>query len=50
MGPIAHADGRNGPRLSLQLDVGCGWGGMALTLAREYSAKVTGITFCPRDN
>jgi len=26
------------------LDIGCGWGGMALTLARDYSAEVTGIT------
>lgn len=26
------------------LDIGCGWGGMALTLAKEYGAKVTGIT------
>ena len=26
------------------LDIGCGWGGMALTLARDYSAKVTGVT------
>jgi cyclopropane-fatty-acyl-phospholipid synthase len=26
------------------LDIGCGWGGMALTLAREYGALVTGIT------
>ncbi len=26
------------------LDIGCGWGGMALTLARDYSARVTGIT------
>ncbi|MBU2959358.1 cyclopropane-fatty-acyl-phospholipid synthase family protein [Citreicella sp. C3M06] len=26
------------------LDIGCGWGGMALTLARDYGAKVTGVT------
>jgi cyclopropane-fatty-acyl-phospholipid synthase len=26
------------------LDIGCGWGGMALTLAREFGAVVTGIT------
>jgi cyclopropane-fatty-acyl-phospholipid synthase len=26
------------------LDIGSGWGGLALTLAREYGAKVTGIT------
>jgi cyclopropane-fatty-acyl-phospholipid synthase len=26
------------------LDIGCGWGGMALTLARDYHARVTGIT------
>lgn len=26
------------------LDIGCGWGGMALTLASEYDARVTGIT------
>ncbi len=26
------------------LDIGCGWGGMALTLAREFGACVTGIT------
>lgn len=26
------------------LDIGCGWGGLALTLAKEYGAKVTGIT------
>jgi cyclopropane-fatty-acyl-phospholipid synthase len=31
------------PDLSV-LDIGCGWGGMALTLAREFGAKVTGIT------
>ena len=26
------------------LDIGSGWGGMALTLAREYGAKVLGVT------
>lgn len=26
------------------LDIGCGWGGMALTLARDYGATVTGVT------
>jgi cyclopropane-fatty-acyl-phospholipid synthase len=26
------------------LDVGCGWGGMALTLARDHGAQVLGIT------
>lgn len=26
------------------LDIGCGWGGMALTLARDHGAKVTGVT------
>lgn len=26
------------------LDIGCGWGGMALTLAQEYGAQVTGVT------
>jgi cyclopropane-fatty-acyl-phospholipid synthase len=26
------------------LDIGCGWGGMALTLARDYGAHVTGVT------
>ena len=31
------------PGLSV-LDIGCGWGGLALTLARDYGAVVTGIT------
>jgi len=26
------------------LDIGCGWGGLALTLARDYGAKVLGVT------
>lgn len=26
------------------LDIGCGWGGMALTLAQDFGAHVTGVT------
>ena len=26
------------------LDIGCGWGGLALTLARDFGARVVGIT------
>ncbi|NHN84267.1 methyltransferase domain-containing protein [Acetobacter musti] len=33
----------NRPDLSV-LDIGCGWGGMALTLAKDYGATVTGVT------
>lgn len=32
------------------LDIGCGWGGMALTLARDYGAKVVGITLSKRQH
>jgi cyclopropane-fatty-acyl-phospholipid synthase len=35
---------RAGERL---LDVGCGWGSMALHAAREYGAEVVGITLSP---
>ena len=31
------------PNLTV-LDIGCGWGGMALTLARDHGVQVTGIT------
>lgn len=33
----------NRPDLEV-LDIGSGWGGLALTLARDYGARVTGIT------
>ena len=33
----------NRPGLKV-LDIGCGWGGMGLTLARDYGAQVVGVT------
>ncbi|MEJ0047307.1 MAG: cyclopropane-fatty-acyl-phospholipid synthase family protein [Rhodospirillales bacterium] len=33
----------NRPGLTV-LDIGCGWGGLALTLAQDFGARVTGIT------
>jgi len=29
------------------LDIGCGWGGFALDLARQYDIKVTGVALAP---
>ena len=36
---------KEGERL---LDVGCGWGSMAIHAAREYGARVVGITLSAR--
>ncbi len=36
---------RRGQRL---LDIGCGWGGLAIYAARHYGAKVTGVTLSER--
>ena len=38
---IAKLDIKPGQRV---LDIGCGWGGMALTIARETGASVVGVT------
>jgi cyclopropane-fatty-acyl-phospholipid synthase len=40
---IANKLHLNRPGLTV-LDIGCGWGGLALTLAQEYGAQVIGIT------
>lgn len=50
---LEHAQARKkehiGRKLLLEpdmhvLDIGCGWGGMAMTLARDHDARVLGIT------
>lgn len=38
---ISKLDIKQGQRV---LDIGCGWGGMALTIARETGAQVVGVT------
>jgi cyclopropane-fatty-acyl-phospholipid synthase len=40
----AKLDLRPGLRV---LDIGCGWGGMGLTLARDYGVDVTGVSLSP---
>ena len=32
------------------LDIGCGWGGMALTLAKDFGVRVTGVTLSERQH
>ncbi|MGR3502735.1 class I SAM-dependent methyltransferase [Pseudaestuariivita sp.] len=32
------------------LDIGCGWGGMGLTLAKEFGAEVVGVTLSARQH
>ncbi|KMQ96002.1 cyclopropane-fatty-acyl-phospholipid synthase [Lasius niger] len=40
---IAQKLALTNPKLHV-LDIGCGWGGLAITLARDYGVRVTGIT------
>src|ERR1700747_2931417 len=35
------------PRQAKILDIGCGYGGSSIYLAKEYGAKTTGITISP---
>ena len=35
------------PRMKV-LDIGCGWGGMAITLAKDYGVSVLGVTLSER--
>jgi len=44
---VCHKLGLPGARGSRILDVGCGWGTLALHAARHYGAQVVGVTLSP---